>query len=558
MAEGTGLLDAYGRPWREQEFHTSKWEVEGLASRLQPIIGSLFGGSHPFFQSEDSGFEGAKEMEKFRGFGDVISPYDSGHEYADGSGGGGSDSFAGISTQINDRFSHRNPVSQLNVPRDNVGVMTASMRYAEDNYIVYRGVKVKKNFALKDMTIRGSATTRDFYTDELKRLKLRYWLGQLFRYYWICGRVVCYWGEERPIKGLTILDPRLINVRRWMGSTQVFLRPDTRWRDVLTGLKKDSPEAKWLRKVLPKWWIPYVMKNEEIPLKDGTHALIENDLSLFSSRGFRSISGTPLHPAFNALQVLGMHMAGDFSVAWMMKNLIVLCSIGDPKNEKDYTRADQIELQKLQSLLQRPEYAMWAYVDPTVMIRFIHPDPKLYDSAKYTQPTQVIEYVMGLPPVFSSSATAAGSVDFNAASMSIKPFQEEIQCARQDVIDQLFSQLFPAMRDGYVRRKAGTKDPEVDFDQDALKDTKTVMDELTAKYDRGAVSVQSLLDGKAQDIDTERKRKTEENKEKSTWQPVFDMHHGNPDGTPGRPDSGGGNSQEKVTGTRTPRPSAPK
>jgi hypothetical protein len=483
----------------------------------------------------------------FIGFTDFSDPNNSRHEYASvGDSGSG-----GIIATMNDRFAHRNPVAALNVPRDPAGIMTMSMKYAEDNYIVAKGIKIKKNFAAKDMSLIGSSSTVKHYQSEFRRLKMRYWVNQIFRYYFMLGRVVMYWGDDRPLKALSMLDPRLVNVKRFMGIPYVFVKPDRRWKEMMTN---GSQEGKFLKRVIPAYWKPYIMREEEIPLKDGTYALIENDLSLFASRGLSAIGGVPLQPAFNALQILNLHLAGDFSVAWMMKNLIALVSIGNPALEKErYVRADQVELQKLQAAFQKPEYAMWAYVDPTVDIRFFHPDPTLYATDKYKKPTEIVEYVMGLPPVFSPSGSSS---DYNSSTLTLKPFREEIEMARGDIMDQFFSQILPVMRDGYTRRVAGTKDAEVIFDQDSLKEDRVILEELTAKYDRGALSMQSLLEGKAQTLETEMARKkTELDKYEEVARPIWDMNHGNLEDKGGRPETTGQASGEKLSGSQTPRPS---
>lgn len=559
----SAIVDQYGRPLHVY----SQQDVEEHARFLNPIVGSMLNGPNPILQDMfDLGAElrGGTDLSPFIDFVGGPSPSDYGLEYSSATQGQ-----TGIVATMNDRFSKRNPVAALNIPRDPAGIMTMSMKYAEDNYIVARGIKTKKNFAMKDLTLLGRPTTVGHYTSEYRRLKVRQWVNQLFRYYFMLGRVVMYWGEDRPVQALSMLDPRLVNVRSFMGIRKVYLKPDRRWRDLLKG---NTPEGRFLKRVIPQYWKKFINNDEEIELKDGTYALIENDLSLFSSRGISPVGGVPLQPAFNALQIMNLHLAGDFSVAWMMKNLIALVSIGDPSLEKErYTRADQVELQKLQAAFQKPEYAMWAYVDPTVAIRYIHPDPKLYDTTKYQKMVEIIEYVMGLPAVFGSTAN---SQDFNSSMISLKPFREEIEFARADIIDQFFSVLNPVLREGYTRAKAGTKDPEMAFDQNCLKEDARILEELTAQYDRGALSMQSLLEGKAQDLETEMKRKQEELKNYGTVaRPIWDMNHGTltsdevlpemqaeakqnakPAGQAGRPNKSGRSSSES-TGGSTPRPS---
>lgn len=461
---------------------------------------------------------------------------------------------------LNPRFAQKNPIAQLNIPRDTQGLMTQSLTYAQENYIVSRAIRVKRNFALRDLQFLGSPTTVEFYKSEFRRLRLRSILAYAFRYYWTTGRCVVYWGDERPVQRLAILDPRYIIVRRVLGQSKVFLIPDPRWKQILGsgfGLEKhNAQEAQFLKANLPRYWIKHILAEQPIPLKDESYALIENDLELFAMRGIDSPSNIPLQPIFQNLATMEMLTAGDFSVAWMLKHMIALVSIGDPEAEgPQYTRPDQTELNKLEATFNRPDKSMWAYVDPTVDVRFIAPDPALFNEKKYIHHVEAIEWCMGVPPVFSRS-----DGNFASSTMSIKPFREEIEVARADIDEQLLSKLFPVLREGYTARKSGNKDPEVSFDNDCLKDDRVVTDELTAKYDRGGLSVRSLVEGKAQSFDVETQRKLEElkmaQKHPGIFVPQYDASHGlqDPGDEGGRPNEGGTPTPESQHG-QAPRPS---
>jgi hypothetical protein len=537
------LCDAYGRPFLKQEIEAmSKRAImlpaQDLFSNVARRNDEYAQDFSPFVVASDSGFD-----------------KDRNEEQADWSSGTMASS---PYSNLNQRFAHKNPISELNVPRDTRGLMTLSLQHAQENYIVSRAIRVKRNFALRDLQFLGSSTTTDFYKSEYKRLRIRKILSYAFRYYWTTGRAVVYWGEERPLKRLALLDPRFIMVRRILGEDKVFLLPDPRWKAILEAgdnfaSSTQAPEAYFLKKYLPRYWIKYIKQSQPIPLKDNTYALIENDLELFAMRGIDAPSNIPLQPVFQNLAVLDMMMAGDFSVAWMMKHMIALVSIGDPKAEgQSYTRPDQTELQKLEATFQRPDYSIWAYVDPTVDVRWIAPDPALFNDNKYRHHVEAVEYCMGVPPVFSR-----GDGNFAASSMSIKPFREEIEFARTDMEEQLFAKLFPIMREGYTARKSGNKDPEISFDLDCLKDDRVLMDELTGKYDRGGVSVKSLLNGKAESYDVEVQRKMDELKlmkeNDGIFEPAYDPSHGTMD-EGGRPNSGAAPTAESHLG-QAPRPS---
>ncbi len=543
------ILDAFGRP-------ITKATVEEITASLPK---SYMAPAYSVFARSADSMEAYSSLNG----GPFVVASNDGHLPSDMEHADYSSTLTGNSpySNLNDRFAHKNPIAELNTPRDTRGLMTLSMTHASENYIVARAIRIKKNFALRNVEFIGQDAARTFFQSEFRRLRLWKILGHAFRYYWSTGRVVIYWGEERPIRNITLLDPRFIIVRRVLGREIVFMLPDPRWKTILDearGLKKDTPESLFLKKNLPKYWIQHINNGEPIPLKEDSYALIENDLDLFSIKGIEAPNNLPLQPIFKELATIEMLIAGDFSTAWMMKNMIALVSIGDPSIEKNYVRPDQNELQKLQTAFQRPEYAMWAYVDPTVDIRFISPDPKVFDQAKYKQQIEAVEYCLGVPAVFSRDAKG----DFGGTSLSLKAFREEIVTARQDMQFQLFDKLLPVMKEGYVSRKTGSKIPELSYDLDCLKDDRVLQDELNGKYDRGGLSVRSLLEGKVHNYDTEitRKKAEEKDAEAGYLRPAYDLSHGLPgdDGAigGGRPNTGGKPTAES-NAPQTPRPSRP-
>jgi hypothetical protein len=452
---------------------------------------------------------------------------------------------------FNDGWVKRNPISELSRPHTAFNILTQSMKYAEDHYIVNRAVKVKKNFALRDMQVLSSSSiASDFIASEFRRLKIRQLLSHVFRYHEITGRVVAYWGYERPVEGVCLLDPRYVVVRRMLNKEAVYLKPHPLWVSALRNA--NSEQYKFVQKNLPSKWLKYIKANMEIPLDKGTYALIENDLSLFDTRGFgdRVIGGVPLSACFTALQISSMLMAGDFSTAWLMKNQYTLISIGDPKLD-DYVPPDSIELRKLANTFQRPEYSVVAYVDPTVNIRFFSPGADAMSSERYKHSTEAIEYVMGVPGVFTN-----GEGNFATGAMSIKPFREDIVNMRTNVIEQFLWPLIEVLRASAVNKRVGPRNASIDvsFDENCLKDDNQLYKELTGKWDRGAISNRALLEGRHGDFDMELQRKTEEKPHADVLQPLFDVAHGT-DETVGRPSDGGLPTHEGTTGTAQPRPS---
>jgi hypothetical protein len=551
------LLGPDGRPWTkaEVEAETARRAAEIVSENarraVMPIAVPIFSGPHPF----DTALEGSQsnwdrsftefEIEASKAF--VVPTND---EHA-GLSAGAIQNGPGY----NDGWVKRNPIAEFAKPHDNFNIMNQSMKYAEGHWIVNRAVKVKKNFALRDMqVISKNESARERIHTEFQRLKIRSLISHTFRYHEITGRVVWYWGSKRDqfgrIPGVCILDPRYVTVRRMLNVEKAWLNPLPVWVSA-SRAKSDSPEFQWLIQNIPPTWLNYIKNGMEIPLEDGTYTIIENDLSLFDVRGIGAsvVSGVPLSACWNALQISCMLMAADFSTAWMMKNQYVLISQGDPKSD-NYVPPDQPALNKLANTFQRPEYSIVAYVDPTVNIRFFSPDPAAMGSERYKQSTEAIEYVMGVPGVFTN---AQGS--FAAGAMSIKPFREDIVNMRANVVTQGLWPLMQVIREDMGKRVRSV-DVHVHFDENCLKDDTQLWKELAGKWDRGAISNRALLEGRHGDLDMEIQRKTEELPHAALLQPLFDVAHGT-DETVGRPSEGGAPTHEGSTGTHTPRPSAP-
>lgn len=539
MSQGI-LLGPDARPW-------TKSEVEAETARIAatPIAVPIFSGPHPF----DSAYEGTQsnwdqtfnefEREATKMF---VGPHDE---------------HAGLSAGpilngpgYNDGWVKRNPIAQFAKPHSTYNIMNQSMKYAEDHYIVNRAIKVKKNFALRDMQIISkNDSARERIHSEFRRLKIRQLLAHAYLYYSVVGRVVLYWGYDRPVKGACILDPRYITVRRMLNVEKAWLKPLPVWVSA-SRAKTDSAQYQWLIQNIPTQWLKYIKANEEIPLDDGTYSIVENDLSLFDTRGYGEVvGGVPLSACWNALQVSSMLMAGDFSTAWMMKNQYVLISDGDPKSDK-YTPPDQPALNRLASTFQRPEYSIVAFVAPTVNIRFFSPDPSAMSSERYKHSTEEIEYVMGVPGVFTN-----GQGSYASGAMSIKPFREDIINMRETVVTQGLWPLIQVLREDMSKRVRSV-DVDVQFDENCLKDDTQLWKEIAGKWDRGAISNRALLEGRHGDFDMELQRKQDEQVHAAVLQPLFDVAHGT-DEEVGRPIEGGLATHEKSTGTSAPRPSAP-
>jgi hypothetical protein len=263
-----------------------------------------------------------------------------------------------------------------------------------------------------------------------------------------------------------------------------------------------------------------------------------------------------------------MLMAGDFATAFLMKNIIALVSVGDPKNEPDYSPPDQTELLKLQMTFQNPQQAMWAFVDPTVQIRFATPDKDALDNAKYNEYKEALKNLLPSPFWYHDSGSS-----FADATVEMQALEEEATACQNDFNDQFWLPIHERAAQGRPRiASKNIKPPK--YDRSALIDRVSDLKSKSELYANGGLSVDSLMRANGIDPEVERAKLIAEKADvkKGIYMPAFEQKQGivaaktyaigkakntkNGDGGPGgRPEVDGAKPQAESTTPRTPRPS---
>lgn len=477
---------------------------------------------------------------------------------------------------INDRFSKRHPVSDLNIPRDPVAVIQTALRYSYENPFVAKALRVKTNFTAKNMRVQTTnVTVREFYRDEMIRLGLYVRIREIL--WMMVGVGVCpiYWGGEETgrVDFLEILDPRMCRIERIMGKTFLYLKVDNHMREAVQdpeGKKDIRNRARY--QALPKYWIAQIQESIRgrkpdiwIELQQGSFCVVNNRYSPID-RARNQMDGCPLQPAFDACQRYRLLAAGDFAVAWNVKNMITLISEGDPKADtKSYAPADDLRLAKLEAKFTSPDYAFTVFCDPTTLVRYIIPPIEVFAPEKYSQTEKEIKESLGLP---SFMWLSDGGGTFGAASQELKELREEIDALRVLVREDFLRPLFSKLRSG--ARRPGFAESAIilpTFDRNSLRDDAIWLDAMQQAYGAGASSLASYQESLDLDHEYETKELAREHKDlgtnlkdranPTTAQPLFENSQGNQEKPepPGPPGSPGSKSTSDGSKPRAPRAS---
>lgn len=479
-----------------------------------------------------------------------------------------------INVTINDRFSKRHTVADMNIPRTPIAIIQLSMRYAVDSPFVAKAAKLKTNFTVKNFSHKTkSVSAKDFYDDYSWKLSLRSNLNKIVFGLYTVGLAPVYWGAEDggEVKGIQVLDPRSVHIEEIMGKRKMWIRID---QAMIAAVKdpegKESPGNRALYQSMPAYWIKQIKAlvdrgqvNGLIDLPDDCYAVVENRYMAYN-RVQGTLDGVPLQGAFDALQRYRLLAAGDFAVAWNVKNMLTLISEGDPKADpKDYKPADQLRLGKLQQQFANPDYALTIYCDPTTLVRYVVPPLEVFDPKKYTQVEKEIKEVLNLPSFMWANE---GNGTYGAAQAEVQVLRQEVDSLRILLEEQFFRPFYTRLRAGARRPGFSANNIVIpQFDQDSLRDDAIWLSANAELYSKGALSLESLLESYGYNFEYEMAQKAAEHKKygntasgaeelnNSVARPLYEPSQGNlaPDRDKGGNSSGPG-------GTPSGRPRSPR
>lgn len=481
-------------------------------------------------------------------------------------------------SNINDRFSKRHTVADLNIPRNPTAVIQLSLRYATENPFVNKAANVKTNFTCKDFKHKTHKTSaKDFYDDYAIKLHLYTQLPKIVWSLYTVGFAAIYWGGEDggPIEYMQVLPPTSVHLEEILGRQKLYLKIDAK---MIAAVKDPTGEKdirnKALYESMPSYWIAQIKKVIDkgaisaigmIELQEGSYAVPQNRY-MPNPRAINTLDGVPLQAAFDALQRYRLLSAGDFAVAWGIKNMITLISEGDPKvDPKNYVPMNEVRMAKLMSTFLSPDYELKVFCDPTTNIRYFVPPLEVFDPKKYAQVEREILICMGLPSYFTDTN---GNSSYGAAVAESEMLQAEIDWVRLILREEFFRPLYSRLRQGATRPGFAEKDiPLPEFDRRGLRDNIQNLQANQELYQAGALSLETLLEESDHDYLYEVAQKKLEHKElgntstegvelnNTPMRPLFEQSQGSlTQKEVGRPAKANGNPADKnANSARRPR-----
>jgi hypothetical protein len=482
---------------------------------------------------------------------------------------------------INDRFSKRHTVADLNIPRNPEAVLQLALRYSNENPFVSKAARVKTDFTCKDAQHKThNSRAQEFYDEKWFELLMPIHVRNMVWNLFTIGVCPVYWGGEDggDITFLQVLNPIQTKFIEVLGRYKLFIKIDT---SMMKAVQDPTGQKDKVNKVvyesMPQYWIDQiraVMKSGKadglIELMDGSYTVIMNKYAAFN-RSTQQLDGVPLQGAFDALQRYRLLAAGDFAIAWGVKNMITLISEGDPEkvNDKDYTPLDDIRLQKLQAVFQNPDYALTIFCDPTTKVEYVVPPLEAFDPKKYSQVEKEIKEVLNLPSFMWSND---GSSTFGAAAAEVELLRQEVEAVRLLLREQFFRPFYSRLRAGARRPGFAEKDIVLPtFDQNSLRDQVTWLSNVGELYSKGALSLKSYMEVNGFDFEYEMAQKQEEHDKygntssggpgeplnNSPARPLFEPSQGNMNpirDKGGNEGDGKGNPADTSRTPRNPRP----
>jgi len=469
-------------------------------------------------------------------------------------------------------------VMEFQMPTGQEASLVTSLRYAFENVFVGKSLRVKVDFTCKGLSNQSpSDDSNDFFDDLIKRLYLNRIYRQATWLYYAAGMVPILLPEPgEDLSYVEILDPRMVKVQRQFGKTFMYVKPDKKMLDAASdpnGQKDIQHKDYWSS--LPRSWKKQLQefvkagyKDQMIRLEDQSFVYLENRYNPFSMTG-ESFDGLPLQPYFSACAQYRQLAAGDFAAGFVNKNLLALVSVGDPKAEgENYIRPDTQTLQNLELALQNPSQAQWVYGDPTMNVRYITPDPNVFDNKKYAQCMEELKNLLPSPFWYNN-----GTGSFAASQTEMDFLEEEVNACNDTFDREFWIPLFYRATEGKKNyAKKAIRAPK--HDRNALKNETDWLQAINTLYGNGGLDIHTLMEQHGFDPDVIKKRLLEQQPDAKNrlYSPAFEGKQGIVADTlgvqktagpanagsgkrrNGRPNKPGSKPQSETPGSRAPRP----
>jgi len=441
----------------------------------------------------------------------------------------------GLNFNFGDSFKRTQQGSmEFAIPTSQIPVINDAFRFAAENVFIAKALRLRTIFTCAGLSNDNNADETNTFLDNIVvNLHLENIYRKAVWLYYAVGLVPMIIPEENePFTWIELVDPRQVRVATSFGKTIMFLKPN---KQMIACARDQNGQTDPMHRAIwnsyPSAWKKqlnnYVKANRQesdwiINLDPSSYLIIENRDMPFA-RGEANFDGSPLQPYFAAALQYRQLMAGDFASSYVAKNLIALVSIGDPKSEGDkFQRPDRASLLKLQAAFGNPNSAQWSYVDPTVNIRYITPDPDVFNTDKYNDVKEQLKQLLPSPFWYND-----GKGSFAGATSELVWMQQEIDHCHDAFDRNFWLPIYKRAMRNQARLSPKTVKPP-SHHKSNLKDNNQWLSTLSSLYANGGLDMNTLIKEHGFDPDKvkENLKAQQPDVKSGTYMPAFEQKQG--------------------------------
>ena len=382
--------------------------------------------------------------------------------------------------------------------------------------LLHRIIKMKVDFIAAGFEIvHEEDGVEEFYNEIYKELNIEEFIKNAAFEHEVIGEWYPYigWNGEKPTM-LTILDPKLVEVKSLMGRDIIFLHPSNTIQDLI--MREDRDINARLLNHIPRRFRD-AWKNGEPVMLDEQEGRRYTNLKAYHEKYAHS----PLEPVIPDLEVLQTLISGDYSVATKIKNAILHIKIGD----KDYNDGEPVDgdlIDKVEKIFKRPSQAMELFTQWFISHDWIAPDTDIFDSSKYESVYRRILDWSGLDVMIGEEGGG-----YARSYVKIKGFKQDVISARK-TIRSFLNDLNIMIAERAEKRTYGgrLKVPEIKFSTTALKDDEDILNIVQFLYKHGMLSAEDTLDAFDYDFKAQIRKKEQEEENYETMRIPFEPSQG--------------------------------
>lgn len=344
----------------------------------------------------------------------------------------------------------------------------------------------------------------------------------IFLEYFLASDIFLMRGPKQVIKGgidqgmeyytYSVLNPLFVEVSGPLifGSEQIGIKPNQELKKII----EDKNNSKIIKQ-LPPELVKAVKKGELYYPKQEFVSRISRKRLPYDRYAIPFLSRV-----FEPVLVKRRMREADVAVAETVRTVLVTITTGN-----DEFPAKPSDLEKLAALFKNPSKSMELFWNHTIEVKYHYPDATLFGDEKYNQVNADIMQGLGIPPVLIDG----GGGTFATAWTSLLSVMEKLDAVRREVA---------RWQENEYRRLVEFENlpfktvPSVEFKPLNLRDEKSWRAMLLELYDRGLLSMDTILQMTDMDILVEARARE---MEQSSGVEEILIPRGKPSNTGGRP-----------------------